>query len=113
MEANSEELQNILDLKIKLEKAKNGEDVGLSVDVLKKKYEEALCGTYRIEKRVPSYGEAVQDSLTGYSGKITAYCHYYGKFPDQYLVESIDSAGRPVERWIPMERLEILHRSEE
>ena len=48
----------------------------------------------------------VKDKVTGYSGKVTAVCHYYGDRPQSYLVESIDSTGRPVEQWVDEPRLE-------
>ena len=59
------------------------------------------------------YGDKVRDMLTGYEGRITAMCSYYGTKPDQYLVESIDSTGRPCDYWIEEERLEEFKESED
>lgn len=51
------------------------------------------------------YGEMVMDTVTGYVGKVTAYADYYGKREAQYLVEGIDSTGRPIEWWVPENRV--------
>ena len=53
------------------------------------------------------YGEEVVDKLTGLTGKVTAYGFYYGKHPDSYLVESIDSTGRPISHWVDEDRLRL------
>ncbi|MGN1399389.1 MAG: hypothetical protein ACI4WG_05280 [Erysipelotrichaceae bacterium] len=53
------------------------------------------------------YGDKVIDSVTGYVGKVTAKCDYYCKKPRQYLVESIDSTGRPCEFWVESTRLRL------
>lgn len=47
----------------------------------------------------------VTDKVTGYTGKVTAICDYYGERPKSYLVESVDSTGRPVEQWVDEQRL--------
>lgn len=86
--------------------------------------EEFHCPLYEAVERIircnltaPSvrfeYGDKVCDTLTGYEGRITAICSYYGTKPDQYLLESIDSTGRPVDWWIEEERLEAVKESEE
>ena len=59
------------------------------------------------------YGDKVCDTLTGYEGRITAICSYYGTKPDQYLVENIDATGRPIDWWIEDERLEKVKESED
>lgn len=51
------------------------------------------------------YGQEVVDKITGFKGKVTGHCHYYGKRPECYLVESVDSTGRPIEHWTEAERL--------
>ena len=53
------------------------------------------------------YNDDVIDLVTGYTGKVTAKCDYYGKRPYQYLVESIDSTGRPCEYWVDSTRLRL------
>ena len=53
------------------------------------------------------YGDVVTDTVTGFCGKVTGCCHYYGKRPDSYLVEGIDSTGRPIENWIDLTRLDL------
>lgn len=57
------------------------------------------------KKEKYKYGDLVCDTLTGYYGKVTAKCSYYGKKPKQYLVERSDSTGRPVEQWVEESRL--------
>ena len=52
------------------------------------------------------YAQKVVDTLTKYRGRITGFCFYFGHRPNQYLVESIDSTGRPIETWVEEERLE-------
>ena len=47
----------------------------------------------------------VMDKVTGYTGKVTAICAYYGERPKSDLVESVDSTGRPVEQWVDEQRL--------
>ena len=51
-------------------------------------------------------GSFVKDIVTGYSGKITAACHYLYRPIPQYLIESVDSTGRPIEWWVEENRLE-------
>lgn len=51
------------------------------------------------------YGDIVSDCITGYTGKVTAYAHYYGKEPDRYQVEGIDTTGRPISDWYEAHRL--------
>ncbi len=51
------------------------------------------------------YKEYVEDVVTGYKGYITAKCEYYDKKEIQYLVENIDTTGRPIEEWIEASRL--------
>lgn len=54
------------------------------------------------------YGQKVEDVITGYVGRVTAYCDYYGKETGQYLVED---AGHEV--WVSENRLQPLRESEE
>lgn len=56
------------------------------------------------------YGDIVEDIITGYRGKVTAYSFYYGHDSAMYRVEGKDDTGRPVEEWINAERLR--HREE-
>jgi len=52
------------------------------------------------------FGTTVTDTNTGYSGKITARAEYnIGTI--LYLVESVDTTGRPIEQWINSERIEV------
>ena len=53
------------------------------------------------------YGDTVKDSVTGYVGKVTAKCDFYGRRPTQYLIESIDSTDRPIEWWVDNTRLSL------
>mgnify|MGYP003290568314 CR=1 FL=1 len=55
-----------------------------------------------------TYGLTVRDTVTGYVGKVTAKCDYFGKRPLQYLVEGCDGTGRPIEWWIDFNRLEVV-----
>lgn len=51
-----------------------------------------------------SFGDTVRDIYTDFKGVVTARCEYqFG--PNTYLVESIDSTGRPIEMWLSEERL--------
>ena len=52
-------------------------------------------------------GDKVIDNITGYIGTVTGKCDYYGEKPLQYLVENVDSTGRPVEWWIDSTRLKL------
>lgn len=54
------------------------------------------------------YGQEVVDTITGFTGKVTGFCHYYYKEQDQYRVEGIDNTGRPIEDWITVYRLKPL-----
>lgn len=56
-------------------------------------------------KKVYEYGALVKDIVTGYEGKVTAFCHYYGRQERQYLVEGIDATGRPIEEWVKESRM--------
>ena len=49
-------------------------------------------------------GETVKDINTGYHGRITARCEYITD-KRNYLVENIDTTGRPIEHWVEEERL--------
>lgn len=51
------------------------------------------------------YGQRVVDKLTKFRGKVTGFAYYYGKRNCSYLVEAIDSTGRPIEYWTEEERL--------
>lgn len=51
------------------------------------------------------YGDIVIDEVTGYVGVVTAYAYYYDKSPAQYLVETKESTGRPVQWWFDENRL--------
>jgi hypothetical protein len=52
------------------------------------------------------FGTTVTDINTGYSGKITARAEYdIGTI--LYLVENIDTAGNPIEKWIDSKRIEV------
>lgn len=51
-----------------------------------------------------SLGETVMDINTDYYGKITARCEYITD-KRNYLVENIDTTGRPIEHWVEEERL--------
>lgn len=53
------------------------------------------------------YGDKAVDKVTSYTGVVTGYCHYFGKQPDQYLVEGIDTTGRPISDWYEESRLVI------
>lgn len=52
------------------------------------------------------YGQKVCDIVTRYRGKVTGFVFYFDKRPAQYLVESVDSTGRPIEEWVDESRLE-------
>ena len=58
------------------------------------------------------YGEEIFDKVTKYCGKVTGYVHYFDRKPGQYLVESIDTTGRPIEEWIEEGRVEKVHKGE-
>jgi hypothetical protein len=48
---------------------------------------------------------AVVDNVTGFAGIITARAEYANTTPNRYLVETLDTTGRPVEWWIDEDRL--------
>ena len=49
----------------------------------------------------------VSEYVTGFCGRVTGYVHYYlDRRPGQYLVESVDATGRPIEEWVDEYRLE-------
>lgn len=50
-------------------------------------------------------GEKVRDSVTGFDGTITARAVYNTGYVS-YLVENVDSTGRPIESWYDERRLE-------
>lgn len=52
------------------------------------------------------YGQKVLDKVTRFRGKVTGFSYYYEKTNCSYLVEAIDTTGRPIERWVEEERLE-------
>ena len=52
--------------------------------------------------------DKVRDTVTGYEGVITAKAEYISR-ETQYLVESIDNTGRPIEWWEPAGRLEHIN----
>ena len=52
------------------------------------------------------YGDHVNDTVTGFSGVVTGFASYYGKQSPQYLVENVDTTGRPIEQWVTANRLE-------
>ena len=48
--------------------------------------------------------DLVRDKVTGYSGRITALASYVSG-ETRYLVENVDSTGRPIEFWYDESRL--------
>lgn len=54
------------------------------------------------------FGDKVKDMATGYIGRVTAKCDYYNEKPSQYLVENIDTTGRPIEQWVDSTRLKLI-----
>lgn len=53
-----------------------------------------------------NFNDMVVDIITGYVGKVTAVCEYFDRKQRQYLVETVDDTGRPVEQWDDEDRLE-------
>lgn len=53
-----------------------------------------------------SLGDRVKDKITGYKGTITSVCFSINR-PVSYLVEGIDTTGRPISDWIDGRRLEL------
>ncbi len=55
-----------------------------------------------------SFDAKVRDTVTGYEGTVTAKVTYRDREPS-YLVESVDTTGRPVEWWVTETRLQYAH----
>ena len=53
-----------------------------------------------------SLGNRVKDKITGYKGTITSVCFSINR-PVSYLVEGIDTTGRPISDWIDERRLKL------
>lgn len=53
-----------------------------------------------------SLGDKVKDKITGYKGTITSVCFSINR-PVSYLVEGIDTTGRPISDWIDEHRLKL------
>lgn len=53
-----------------------------------------------------SLGDRVKDKITGYKGTITSVCFSINK-PVAYMVEGIDTTGRPIGDWIDEHRLKL------
>ena len=53
-----------------------------------------------------SLGDKVKDKITGYKGTTTSVCFSINK-PVSYLVEGIDTTGRPISDWIDEHRLKL------
>ena len=51
--------------------------------------------------------EKVMDTVTGFTGKITGRAEYVGR-EMVYLIEAVDSTGRPIEVWLPAGRLDSI-----
>lgn len=51
-----------------------------------------------------SLDEQVEDTVTGFRGTITARAEYLNS-PNQYLLENLDSTGRPIEYWVIESRI--------
>ena len=52
-------------------------------------------------------GKQVKDTLTGYSGKVTAVALYLTG-ETRLLVEGIDTTGRPIEWWLDEKRVAVI-----
>lgn len=52
------------------------------------------------------YGQRVVDSITGFSGKVVAKMDFFGRGPEEYLVQRNGQTGI-VEHWFAENRLEI------
>ena len=59
-----------------------------------------------LKREMFDYGQRVYDKMTDFCGRVTGYVHYYGRRPGQYLVESVDTTGRPIEEWVADYRIE-------
>lgn len=53
-----------------------------------------------------SLGDKVKDKITGYKGTITSVCFSINR-PVSYLVEGIDTTGRPISDWFDEYRLKL------
>lgn len=53
----------------------------------------------------PKMGDAAKDSVTGFRGIVTGVWHSISS-PDRYLIEGIDSTGRPIDMWVDEDRVE-------
>ena len=51
---------------------------------------------------------SVEDYVTGLKGIITARAEYIDR-PNHYLIEGMDSTGRPIEAWFPEDRISLIH----
>lgn len=51
-------------------------------------------------------GDKVKDKITGYKGIITSVCFSINR-PVSYLVEGIDTTGRPISDWVDEHRLKL------
>lgn len=101
---------------------KNGMSIQITnletVELIKKDMNRRGCKTYKewidsvmcqIEMDdIYDYGTMVLDSVTGYHGKVTAHITYYGMRENSYLVEGLDSTGRPITEWIDCNRCDDL-----
>lgn len=54
-----------------------------------------------------SLNTSVEDYVTGLKGIITARAEYIDR-PNHYLVEGMDSTGRPIETWFPEDRISLI-----
>lgn len=54
-----------------------------------------------------SLNTSVEDYVTGLKGIITARAEYIDR-PNHYLVESMDSTGRPIEEWFTEDRISLI-----
>ena len=52
-------------------------------------------------------GSKVKDLITGYEGTVTAKTEYLHR-ESMYLVESVDTTGRPIEWWVDKNRLKVV-----
>lgn len=57
------------------------------------------------------YRTKVKDTVTGYTGEITAVSYYFDRRPRAFLVEGIDDTGRPIEQWVDEHRIELIEGS--
>ena len=59
------------------------------------------------------FGELVRDRITGFRGTITGFACYFQRSESYYLVENIDSTGRPIEQWVQDARIERVDLTED